>query len=297
MGINYMTSRRTLIAQKLGMTGLREGQILYAAYNQNAFVKGRQIVDAAMVANECLEYLFKRKIKGVACKLDLEKAYDHGYFKYYRWPRQRDPLSPYLFLLMMEILSILLQKAENLGWIRGLKCRRSEGAISHILYADDTLILCETAIDQILHLRGVLLAFEAVSVFKVNSAKSNVSVLMQNIALGVLDRCRSKLVPWKKRHLSFGGRLKLVNSVLDGMPTYLMSIIRMPTTVEKKLSAMRNKFLWEGNADRRKLHLVKWQEVMKGIKGEGLGVRNLRLHNKSLLFRWLLRYNHESNRL
>lgn len=106
-----------------------------------------------------------------------------GYFKSYRGPRQRDPLSPYLFLLMMEILSILLQKAENLGWIRGLKCRRSEGAISHILYADDTLILCETAIDQILHLRGVLLAFEALSVFKVNSAKSNVSVLTQNIAL------------------------------------------------------------------------------------------------------------------
>lgn len=44
---------------------------------QNAFVKGKQIVDAAMIANECLEYLFKRKMKGVAFKLDLEKAYDH----------------------------------------------------------------------------------------------------------------------------------------------------------------------------------------------------------------------------
>nr|XP_016438305.1 PREDICTED: uncharacterized protein LOC107764265 [Nicotiana tabacum] len=109
-----------------------------------------------------------------------------GYFKSYRGPRQRDPLSPYLFLLMMEILSILLQKAENLGWIRGLKCRRSEGAISHILYADDTLILCETAIDQILHLRGVLLAFEAVSVFKVNSAKNIIGCKVEQLPTAYL---------------------------------------------------------------------------------------------------------------
>lgn len=45
--------------------------------NQNAFLKGRQIIDATFVANECLDhYLIKRKA-GIMCKLDLEKAYDH----------------------------------------------------------------------------------------------------------------------------------------------------------------------------------------------------------------------------
>lgn len=43
----------------------------------NTFIKGRQIADAALVANVSIEQLMKSKRKGVACKLDLEKAYDH----------------------------------------------------------------------------------------------------------------------------------------------------------------------------------------------------------------------------
>lgn len=54
--------------------------------------------------------------------------------------------------------------------------------------------------------------------------------------------------------------------------------------MEKKLNTMRSKFLWERNADRKKLHLVKLQKVITAKKGEGMGVRNLRMHNKSLLY-------------
>lgn len=43
----------------------------------------------------------------------------------------------------------------------------------HVLYADDTLILCEAIKDQLLYLRGILLAFEAVSGLKVNLAKDS----------------------------------------------------------------------------------------------------------------------------
>lgn len=72
-----------------------------------------------------------------------------------------------------------------------------------------------------------------------------------NIWKGVLDRCASKRIPWKKQYLSFGGRLTLINSVLDGMPTYLMSLFSMPALVEKKMNSLRNQFLWEGNATKR----------------------------------------------
>lgn len=80
---------------------------------------------------------------------------------------------------------------------------------------------------------------------------------------GVLDKCNSKLVPWKRQYLSFGERLTFVNSGLDGIPTYLISLLRMPTKNEKKLNSLRNNLFWEGNADKGKFHLVKWQEVMK----------------------------------
>ena len=51
------------------------GKVVSSA--QNAFVEGRQILDAALIANEAIDSMLKSKESGVLCKLDIEKAYDH----------------------------------------------------------------------------------------------------------------------------------------------------------------------------------------------------------------------------
>ena len=44
---------------------------------QNAFIGGRQILDASLIANDVVDSMVKKKEKGILCKLDIEKVYDH----------------------------------------------------------------------------------------------------------------------------------------------------------------------------------------------------------------------------
>ena len=73
--------------------------------------------------------------------------------------RQRDPLFPLLFVLVMEALGRILDKAVHDGHMSGFG-PNLEGrslAMSQLLFADDTLIFCDADLDQILFLHMILI--------------------------------------------------------------------------------------------------------------------------------------------
>ena len=128
--------------------------------------------------------------------------------------RQGDPLSPLLFVLVMEALGRMLDKAVHDGHMSGFDVGRLEGRsleVSHLLFADDTSIFCDADLDQVLFLHMILIWFEAVSGLKINLGKSELvpigMVLNLDLLLNVLG-CKQGTLPMKYLGLPLGAKCK-----------------------------------------------------------------------------------------
>ena len=60
----------------------------------------------------------------------------------------------------------------------------------------------------------------------------------------IIKKFHSKLSIWKAKTLSFGGRLTLIKSMLGNLPTYFLSLFKVPLGVIKELEKIGRKFLW-----------------------------------------------------
>ncbi|RVW71359.1 putative ribonuclease H protein [Vitis vinifera] len=250
-----------------------------------------------------------------------------GFFKSSRGLRQGDPLSPYLFVIVMEALSCLLKRAKEGGFLSGWQLSGRGGGgveITHLLFADDTLVFCEPSTDQVSYLSWLLMWFEAMTGLKVNLDKSEIIAVgrvenVEEVALefgckvsrlpstylglplgarfkevatwdGVEERLRKRLSIWKRQYISKGGRMTLIRSTLFSMPIYCMSLFQMPRSVSLRLERIQRDFLWGGGALERKPHLVEWSIICSDKRKGGLGVRSLALLNKALLCKWSWRF-------
>jgi len=253
-----------------------------------------------------------------------------GFFSSSRGIRQGDPLSPLLFVIVMEAFSKLLSISVQRGFLSGFSVgSRSNGVInvSHLLFADDTLVFCGASPDHLLYLRMLLLSFEAVSGLKINLDKSvlvpvgivdNMDDLPSILGCGVsslplkylglpleapfkakscwdevVGKIERRLASWKRLYLSKGGRVTLIKSTLSNLPTYFLSLLPIPSSVASRIKKLYRDFLWGGIGEEFKFHLVNRSKVCSPISSGGLGIRNLRLLNKALLGKWLWRYVHE----
>jgi hypothetical protein len=115
------------------------------------------------------------------------KGSSEGFFNSSRKIRQGDPLSPLLFVLVMEALSKMVNATVEQGLLSGFSVGTrafSELVVSHSLFTDDTLIFCEASSEQILYVHLILLCFEAVSGLRVNLGKSVIVAMVRWKTLG-----------------------------------------------------------------------------------------------------------------
>lgn len=101
-------------------------------------------------------------------------------FKPKRGMRQGDPLSPYLFILCADVLSGLIHKAVRIGTIHGLKISRKAPQVSHLLFADDSLLFSKANTHEAEAILNILSIYERASSQVVNLEKSECS-FSQNV--------------------------------------------------------------------------------------------------------------------
>ncbi|KAK3229949.1 hypothetical protein Dsin_001830 [Dipteronia sinensis] len=204
--------------------------------------------------------------------------------------------------------------------------------VSSLQFTDDTILFIQPKAKYIKNDRRIMRCFELASGLKINFLKScvvqvgkirgamtnwgelfgcpNVSlpIMYLGLPLGgrpglksfwmdLIQRVELRLAPWKKKFLNKGGRLVLIKAVLSSIPTYYMSVFKLPVWVAQKLERIQRNFFLGDGLERKKIHAVKWANLCKNKENGGLGIGSILSMNKGLLARWVWRFGVEESSL
>ena len=233
-----------------------------------------------------------------------------GYFQSRRGLRQGCSLSPYLFVVCMNVLSRLLDEAVVNGKFGyHPKCEKLE--LTHLCFADDMMVFADGSQQSIKGILQVFEEFDKMSGLKISLEKSTLflagvsSQLQEDILshfpfangklpvrylglplltkkmtvldyMPLIEKIRKRIGSWTGRFLSYAGRLQLIKSVITSLVNFWMAAFRLPSGCIKEIESLCSAFLWSGPDLNRRKAKVSWLEICRPKKEGGLGLRRLK---------------------
>eukprot|EP00253_Pinus_taeda_P035906 PITA_35906 len=176
--------------------------------------------------------------------------------------RQGDPLSPFLFILMMEGLGRSIKQAKALGKIKGLQLTENGQEMTHQQFVDDTMLQGIPTVKEASAYKQILNDF----------ALATARPLHKSIWEPVLNKMQDKVKKWTIKLLNLAGRLILTKAILHSIPVFFLSTLPAPKGVIQQFRNIQRDFLWGKEEIRKKWALVSWDKICKPKSHEGLGL-------------------------
>nr|GFA41372.1 RNA-directed DNA polymerase, eukaryota [Tanacetum cinerariifolium] len=227
-------------------------------------------------------------------------------FSFHKGLKQGDPLSLFLFILVMETLHISFNNILNARFFKGIRINESL-TLSHLFYADDVIFIGTWDKANVISLVHMLNCFYMASGLKINIIKSTIMGIgttkeelnsaakiircstfsspfkYLGVKVGssssrnsfwdeVISKISSRLLKWKAKSLSIGNRFTLIKSVLTSLPLYFMSIYKAPMGVLYKLESICRNFFNGVDNNERKINMIGWKKILAAKRKGGLGV-------------------------
>ncbi|KAL9674056.1 hypothetical protein QQ045_030323 [Rhodiola kirilowii] len=174
----------------------------------------------------------------------------------------------------------MVERKANDGSLRGIKIARNAPIITHLLFADDSLIYLHANTMETNEIKGILSRKGLPFVIGLNKKKHFRTVN---------DSVQKKLADWKYRLLSVAGMEGLIKSTVQSVPIFLMQYYKIPKSLNQSLQSAALRFFWGGKGESRVVHWLNKETLQKQKSLGGLGFKDPEMFNSALLMKQLRR--------
>eukprot|EP00253_Pinus_taeda_P014858 PITA_14858 len=181
--------------------------------------------------------------------------------------RQGDPLSPFLFILMMERLGRSIKHAKSMGKIKGLQLTENGEALTYEQFVDDTMLQGIPTVKEATVYKQILNDFARATGFQRDSLPSKylgvpltTKPMHKSIWEPLSNRMQDKVRKWTIRALNITDKLVLAKAVLQSIPVFMLLELPDPKGVLQRFRNIQRDFLWGKEETRKKWALVSWEK-------------------------------------